>query len=446
MDTSDFDRAGYYSHLRSREDELATAIHHHLRAQNVRYPGLALETWLREGRYGHRVQQVRQALEESEDIALASLTRSLGGIGLDAIWPILRLLCHDIALYLGGAVLAGGLIGSALGFLAAGFGALPGALAGGALGAQAGSILLGFLGLKSVVEYMVDSIPKAAHEYRNGFKAAWGDFPDLSQNAVNGPQSHSGMCSISTCHATRLFARGHEILVLALLTGIVAYLTRGKGNLSTLLAEVRQSARLGPKVANWLEANAEKLTSHPMLQVRGKGGAGSAAGKGAGGAGKAAPPTSSVTNATEAPAHAATRGGLRDAQQLVGKSEGGPGTWQTSPKRSGGAEYQERISGVQRGLEYDVPLASVPSGKVSFDGFDAERKVLLDAKDWKGYPPKGTLFWQDSVGKQALDQIAAARGMPIEWHFSSQDGMDAVKTLLATEDFTGIKLVLTPHR
>lgn len=143
----------------------------------MRYPGLALETWLREGRYGHRVQQVRQALEESEDIALASLTRSLGGIGLDAIWPILRLLCHDIALYLGGAALAGGLIGGALGFLAAGFGALPGALAGGALGAQAGSILLGFLGLKSVVEYMVDSIPKAAHEYRNGFKAAWGMFP-----------------------------------------------------------------------------------------------------------------------------------------------------------------------------------------------------------------------------------------------------------------------------
>lgn len=183
-----------------------------------------------------------------------------------------------------------------------------------------------------------------------------------------------------------------------------------------------------------------------MLQVRGKGGAGSAAGKGTGGAGKAAPPTSSVSNARATPDGAATRGGLRDAQQLVGKSEGGPGTWQASPKRSGGAEYQEQISGVQRGLEYDVPLADAPSGKVSFDGFDAERKVLLDAKDWKGYPPKGADFWQDGVTKQARDQFEAAGGMPIEWHFSSREGLDAVYTLLETEDITGITLVLTPHR
>jgi hypothetical protein len=40
------------------------------------------------------------------------------------------------------------------------------------------------------------------------------------------------------------------------------------------LAEVRQSARLGPKVAGWLEQNAGKLTGHPMLQAGNKGGGG----------------------------------------------------------------------------------------------------------------------------------------------------------------------------
>ena len=41
--------------------------------------------------------------------------------------------------------------------------------------------------------------------------------------------------------------------------GLTAYLTRGRGERSALLKEVAESPRLGPRVATWLEQNAEQL-------------------------------------------------------------------------------------------------------------------------------------------------------------------------------------------
>lgn len=63
---------------------------------------------------------------------------------------------------------------------------------------------------------------------------------------------------------------------MALLMGITAYLTRGKGNLQALLGDVRQSARLGPKMADWLAQNESRLRSHPLLQNADSGAAGGA--------------------------------------------------------------------------------------------------------------------------------------------------------------------------
>jgi hypothetical protein len=157
----------------------------------------------------------------------------LSGIELAAIWPILRMVCHDIALYLGGSAMAGATVGGGLGFFVFGVGVIPGAVAGTAIGTQIGSALLGFLGLKSVVGYMIESIPRAAEAYQSGLKDAWGIVPDLRPGSPHAPHYFADQELYGTWFAARELARGHEIVVMALLTGIVAYLTRGRGNLST---------------------------------------------------------------------------------------------------------------------------------------------------------------------------------------------------------------------
>lgn len=64
---------------------------------------------------------------------------------------------------------------------------------------------------------------------------------------------------------------------MALLMGIVAYLTRGGGKLPVLLAEIRNSARLGPKMATWIEQHEADLLTNPALQQGIRAGAGGAA-------------------------------------------------------------------------------------------------------------------------------------------------------------------------
>lgn len=102
----------------------------------------------------------------------------------------------------------------------------------------------------------------------------------------------------------------------------------------------------------------------------------------------------------------------RSGASLRGLSEGGIGIWLACPKRTKGVEYQEFITGVERGTEYKV-------GDVWFDGYDASRGVLLDAKDWRGYPPPGETFWHSGVIEEIRNQRAAAGDVPIEWHFST---------------------------
>jgi hypothetical protein len=128
---------------------------------------------------------------------------------------------------------------------------------------------------------------------------------------------------------------------------------------------------------------------------------------------------------------------LRTQGELQGKSEGGPGTWGKAPTRTRGQEYQEQITGVERGTEYNV-------NDVWFDGYDANRNVLLDAKDWSGYPPPGTRFWENGVLTDAQRQLGAAGGTPIEWVFSNQSGADAVAGLLNRNGITGIITKVVP--
>lgn len=423
---SGFDRQLFIAGLYRAEGEATHAI----RAMS----GLDGIDWLL--RNGERVARVERALDASDALALTILEQRLKNIDLRAVWPILRKVLSDIALYLGGSAVAGGFVGAGIGFFAAGLGMLPGALIGASLGAQAGSIILSFLGLKTLVTDMAASVPRAVQCYARGFKIAWGPMPNDGRYNGDGQRTlYRADFDYPTPpeFAARDFADGHVILIMSLLAAIVSYLTRGKGNLSTLVADFRNSARLGPKMATWVEHNAEALSNHPLLQGIDKSGK----------AGKSLPGGSAKRQAVAGTAAAA---GLRDGRQLIGLSEGGPGTWQLSPRRYGGEPYQEKISGVTRGVEYDVPYAGAPGGTVRFDGYDAERQVLFEAKDWKGYPPEGTEFWKAGVEKQARYQMQAAGGMPVEWHFSTQSGLNEVQKLFEKQRITDITLVLSSSR
>lgn len=268
MLTSSFDRSTFYSELRATEVRLAEQIRD---CRTRRRASSCLSSnhgnWylgaLRG--YGVRVRCVRDALDESEHIALRILRCKFDRISIDTIWPILRTVCHDIALYLGGGAIAGAVVGGGLGFLVFSGGVVHGAAASSVICTRMTAVLVSFLGLRSAVQYMLQNIPRAVDEYRRGCAEAWGPLPDLRSHG--GPHYGAEMNINGYGHAGKTFARGHEIIVLSMLTGIAAYITSSRGNVGTLLVEARQSARLGPNFANWLEQNAENLGKHPLLQT-----------------------------------------------------------------------------------------------------------------------------------------------------------------------------------
>jgi hypothetical protein len=130
---------------------------------------------------------------------------------------------------------------------------------------------------------------------------------------------------------------------------------------------------------------------------------------------------------------------LRTHADVLGKSEGGPGVWAKSPKRSKGEEYQEQVTGVERGAEYKVK-------DIYFDGYDAKRKVLLDAKDWQGWPPtdnaKLLAQFRIKTREEARKQIKAAPGAKIEWHVSTQEKAQVVKKFMIDNDMDEIITVV----
>lgn len=104
-------------------------------------------------------------------------------------------------------------------------------------------------------------------------------------------------------------------------------------------------------------------------------------------------------------------------------------------------------------MEYNVPLANKPNG-VNFDGFDAQRGVLLDAKHFsdshpminpKTYPVVKTSFEKDLID-QATTQVQTAKGKPIEWHVSNQQAAESVRQLFASRrDLArNIKVIFSP--
>lgn len=257
--------------LERKEDELRWGGYHPgggeqydsmgRRASSSSYGGWAHEQM-------SRVSRVRQALSDSGPMAQRLAVERLSSINLSTVWHILLEACKDVALCYGGSVAAGGIIGGIGGAFFGGVGAFPGAAAGAAAGNYVGGVVLAMLGLKSLVEEVIDAIPESLGYYQKGFIEAWGP---LRQDQQHGFGSSSRG---NPQFAAADFAQGHVILVTAILAALVAYLTKGKGDKAALLNEIGRSPRLGPRVARWVDENEARLRQHPALQSRHRGGAG----------------------------------------------------------------------------------------------------------------------------------------------------------------------------
>jgi hypothetical protein len=205
-----------------------------------------------------RIARVRDALDHAQPQAWQQISDSFSTLTLGSIWPILISLASDIALYVGGGAASGAALGAAAGFFFGGIGAIPGALAGASIGSSAGLGLLNWIGIASLAKDLAQAIPQAIGCYIDGIKTAWGPEPERDWRSGGFSQLSAtahGSDSHLVFQASHQIAQGHVILIGAILMAIMAYVTKGKGDKAALLTEMRNSPRLGPKMADWVQVN-----------------------------------------------------------------------------------------------------------------------------------------------------------------------------------------------
>ena len=375
-----------------------------------------------------RVDRIREALEASGPLAQSRVAQMFSTVDLSAVWGILISLCKDIALYYGGSVLTGAAIGGAIGAFAGGVGAAPGAAIGAGAGAKAGLWVLALLGLKSLAGDLIDKIPKMLRHYEQGIETAWG-----AGTGAGTPRWHErGQCvaddrSNGCFFAASELAQGHVILIAGLIMGLTAYLTRGRGERSALLKEVPESPRLGPRVATWLEQNAEKLAK-PQ-------GPRSSYGPRTGGP---AVTPSQLRKEIEAQRKPRSAPPERKAQDHnAGSKSGGPGKWVRANEHmsSRARRYQEQITG-KSGQAYEF-------NDVKFDGYKDGRLIEAKGPGYKNFVDRSGNFYDwfrgaDALVSQATRQIASANGRPIAWYVAEQKAATAIRSLLAENSISGI--------
>lgn len=128
-----------------------------------------------------------------------------------------------------------------------------------------------------------------------------------------------------------------------------------------------------------------------------------------------------------------------------GQSDNGPGEWAARHTPEKGAKYQKQVTGAPRHTEYIVKSDRMKSGEIKFDGYDPEKNVLVDAKDYNNWP-KDENWSKDIVLRDARKQseIAADVKTKIEWHIPSQDKAELVQSILRDGNVRHIKVVHTP--
>lgn len=137
----------------------------------------------------------------------------------------------------------------------------------------------------------------------------------------------------------------------------------------------------------------------------------------------------------------------------VGASDGGPGIWSFLSRPDNDAyRYQERITGAPHGVEYNV-------NGVHFDGYDASRDVLLDAKHWTQECPLGDRcrseplkqILTDRLLEEARRQLNAIDGPDtrIEWRVVDEEMALRISSILdrgipGIDDRQRISVIFTP--
>jgi hypothetical protein len=130
----------------------------------------------------------------------------------------------------------------------------------------------------------------------------------------------------------------------------------------------------------------------------------------------------------------------------------GPGQWTQKEERMSeeSRRYQAQVTGAPEGWVYRVRTGPGPKDYVDFDGF--ENGVLLESKG-PGYlklleKMQGKSWFEgvEEMLKQAQRQFAAAKGVPIQWHFAEREVADLIRKLFKGESLREIKVIHTPQR
>jgi hypothetical protein len=130
----------------------------------------------------------------------------------------------------------------------------------------------------------------------------------------------------------------------------------------------------------------------------------------------------------------------------------GPGQWTKKVERmtEEAQRYQAQLTGAPEGWVYRVRTGPGSKDYVDFDGF--KNGVLLELKG-PGYRKllqkmQGKPWFEgiEEMLDQAQRQFAAAKGVPIEWHFAEREVADLMRELFKGERFREIKVIPTPLR
>jgi hypothetical protein len=211
-----------------------------------------------------RLDCVRAALRSADTLTVQELQREFGEIEIGTVLTSLLDVLKDASLIVLASTGIGGAAGAAVGALAGGVGAIPGAAAGAALGAKVGGWILAVLGLKALADFFIEGLPAILGHYRRGLSRAWAA-PDHDRA---GDDLRGGQRRQSEVRGAAVdISKGHVAMVLLLLSALVAYLTRGRGNIGQLAAQARRG-RLGTRFADWIVKHEAALRNHPRLQGR----------------------------------------------------------------------------------------------------------------------------------------------------------------------------------
>lgn len=149
--------------------------------------------------------------------------------------------------------------GAAVGVLAFGIGAVPGAAIGAGVGFDAGLILLQYLGLGFLVGYIGTSLLNAVNVAGEAVVMAW-------NSAENSGTRHSVID-----RAARRLAFAVGLVFRGLLQGVVAFLlakgtAAASGRVPELVSRLRAS-KLGSGFAQWIERTWRALIENPKLRT-----------------------------------------------------------------------------------------------------------------------------------------------------------------------------------